>query len=371
MTMADPSDYTAPSPSTPDRALRLADEMLGWLSELAGSAGLLLVAVSAIRLTAPNGALASLDGLFDGRTLLIGCAIAGEVVVFGLTPLGRRSGAQLNPAVTLLMWFRRGVDGLTAFGYVGAQITGSVVGVALGRLAWGGAVAAAGVQYGLLQPRPGAGEIETAAGELGMTSALLLTMVAVATARRPVAAPTLFAVIASMIWLGGGWTGASFNPIRNLAPAMFSGDLRFQAAYLAAPLLASVLVAGTFCARGPSCTFRKRSNNQKEDDMTTSRLPQPVNDFGGLPAEPLVIAEHEPALWEKRCHATLECLYWRGAMSQEEKRRAIEDLGTVTYTYYEKWALAAATCLMDKGLITQDELADKMDDVRARFGEGR
>lgn len=103
--------------------------------------------------------------------------------------------------------------------------------------------------------------------------------------------------------------------------------------------------------------------------MATSRLPHLPNDFGGLPAEPLVIAEHELAPWEKRCHATLEVMNWRRVMSQEEKRRAIEDLGAVTYTYYEKWALAAANRLMDKGLITQDELASKMDEVRARFKE--
>jgi hypothetical protein len=98
-------------------------------------------------------------------------------------------------------------------------------------------------------------------------------------------------------------------------------------------------------------------------------LPTPDNDFGGLPANPVVIAEHELAPWEKRCHATLECLNWRGVMSMEEKRRAIEDLGETLYvgdTYYEKWALAAAIRLMDKGLITQDELAKKMDEVRER-----
>ncbi len=100
------------------------------------------------------------------------------------------------------------------------------------------------------------------------------------------------------------------------------------------------------------------------------RLPQPVNDFGGLPAEPMVIEEHELAPWEKRCHATLECLNWREAMSMEEKRRAIEDLGQTIYagfTYYQKWALAVATRLMDKELITQDELANKTAEVRARF----
>ncbi len=50
----------------------------------------------------------------------------------------------------------------------------------------------------------------------------------------------------------------------------------------------------------------------------------------------------------------------------EEKRKAIEDLGETLYaglTYYQKWA---AQHLMDKGLITQDELAAKMGEVRAR-----
>ncbi len=83
----------------------------------------------------------------------------------------------------------------------------------------------------------------------------------------------------------------------------------------------------------------------------------------------MVIAEHDLAPWEKRCHATLEVLNWRQVMSQEEKRRAVEDLGltlNAELAYYQKWALAAAQHLMDKGLITQDELAAKMDEVRAR-----
>jgi hypothetical protein len=100
-------------------------------------------------------------------------------------------------------------------------------------------------------------------------------------------------------------------------------------------------------------------------------LPGPVNDFGGHLADPVVIAEHELAPWEKRTHATLECLYWRGAMSMEEKRNAIEELGQTLYlerTYYEKWAMAATRRLLDKGLIKQDELDAKLAEVRARFG---
>ena len=50
--------------------------------------------------------------------------------------------------------------------------------------------------------------------------------------------------------------------------------------------------------------------------------------------------------------------------------RGIEDLGQTVYaglTYYQKWALASAHLLLEKGLITQDELAAKMDEVRARM----
>lgn len=98
-------------------------------------------------------------------------------------------------------------------------------------------------------------------------------------------------------------------------------------------------------------------------------LPGPVNDFAGHPADPVVITDHELAPWEKRTHATLECLYWRGAMSMEEKRNAVEELGAAMYgdlTYYEKWATAAARRLLAKGLITQDELDAKIAEVRGR-----
>ena len=97
---------------------------------------------------------------------------------------------------------------------------------------------------------------------------------------------------------------------------------------------------------------------------------RPVSDIGGLPAEPMTISDHDLQPWEKRTHATLECLAWRGVIGTEEKRRAIEDLGQSIYatlTYYEKWILAASHQLIEKGLITQDELAAKMDEVRGRL----
>lgn len=228
--------------------------------EFVGAAGLLLIAVSAIRVTAPGSALAGLDTLFDGRTLVVGCAIGAEVALFGITPLGHRSGAQLNPAVTLLMWLEHTIDTASAIVRVAAQVAGSLFGVALGRLVWGGVAASSQVRYGLLQPAPGLGWITTAAGEFAMTCVLLVAVLATARADRAGAA-VLFAVIAAMIWLGGDWTGAGFNPIRNLAPAVFTGDFRFQLSYLLAPLLASVVLAGALSSRVTH--LQKQSHNDK------------------------------------------------------------------------------------------------------------
>jgi hypothetical protein len=118
----------------------------------------------------------------------------------------------------------------------------------------------------------------------------------------------------------------------------------------------------------PDTTWRGEAVVSQSSE--NQNFPHPVNDFGGLPAGPMVFAEHELSPWEKRCHATLECLYWREVMSQEEKRRTIEDLGQTLYAglgYYQKWALSVATCLTNKGLLTQDELAAKTDEVRARL----
>ena len=55
--------------------------------------------------------------------------------------------------------------------------------------------------------------------------------------------------------------------------------------------------------------------------------------------------------------------------TSEERRRAENDLGATLYfglPYYARWATVAAKTLVDKGLITPDELSAKLDEVRAR-----
>lgn len=106
----------------------------------------------------------------------------------------------------------------------------------------------------------------------------------------------------------------------------------------------------------------------------TALLHRPVNDLGGEPGPPLELAEHVMLPWEKRCHALLECLNIRRHVSTEEKRRGVEDMGATIYaalTYYEKWVMSATNTLLNKGLITSDELAAKVREVEERLAEGR
>lgn len=107
-------------------------------------------------------------------------------------------------------------------------------------------------------------------------------------------------------------------------------------------------------------------------DERTQHLYHPVNDVAGNPGPPIAITDHQLLPWEKRCHALLETLNALGVLSMEEKRRGIEDMGQTIYaalTYYEKWAMCAANVLINKGLITPDQLSAKLIEVHARFEE--
>jgi glycerol uptake facilitator-like aquaporin len=75
-----------------------------------------------------------------------------------------------------------------------------------------------------------------------MTAALLCVLAAMSALPqlRPLGPLPASLTIVLMIWLGARYSGASFNPIRNLAPAAFARDWAFQAQYLAAPMLAAL-----------------------------------------------------------------------------------------------------------------------------------
>jgi hypothetical protein len=95
------------------------------------------------------------------------------------------------------------------------------------------------------------------------------------------------------------------------------------------------------------------------------------HDMGGLPAGKVEPTEHDYALWEKRVDALKQLLSARDLMSTDEMRRNIEGLGPEAYdrmTYYERWMSAVSNTLIQRGLITIDELGRKMAEVEKREG---
>ena len=91
--------------------------------------------------------------------------------------------------------------------------------------------------------------------------------------------------------------------------------------------------------------------------------------MGGLPAGPVEASEHDYALWEKRVDAMLNLLSSRGLLTVDELRRNIESLGPEAYdrmTYYERWMHSVAQTMIQRGVVSLDELGRKIAEVEER-----
>ena len=98
-----------------------------------------------------------------------------------------------------------------------------------------------------------------------------------------------------------------------------------------------------------------------------------IHDLGGLPAGPVGRDEHGDAAWEKRVDALMMLLSHqdRQLVKVDELRRNIEGLGADAYErmgYYERWMHAIVQTLIQRGVISIDELGRKMAEQEARGG---
>src|SRR5690349_13534488 len=98
------------------------------------------------------------------------------------------------------------------------------------------------------------------------------------------------------------------------------------------------------------------------------------HDMGGLPAGKVEATEHDYAPWEKRVDALMRLLSapQRRLLTVDELRKNIEALGPDAYdrmTYYERWMASVCNTLIQRGVITIDELGRKMSEVEARGDE--
>lgn len=96
------------------------------------------------------------------------------------------------------------------------------------------------------------------------------------------------------------------------------------------------------------------------------------HDMGGQDAGPVEPTEHDYAMWEKKVDAIIRLLNRTEPqlLRVDEMRRGIEELGPGVYddlNYYERWISSATNILIEKGVLSIDELGAKMAEVEARW----
>ena len=98
------------------------------------------------------------------------------------------------------------------------------------------------------------------------------------------------------------------------------------------------------------------------------------HDMGGLPAGEIDIAPHELPPWQKQAWAMRQVLgdQKRKIVRTDELRRAIEDLPPADYDtlgYFERWVMATHNLVVEKGVLTPEEIAGRVEQIKRRRAE--
>jgi aquaporin Z len=186
--------------------------------------------------------VASLIPSHSLRLLLTGALFAGTGALIAISPLGRISGAHLNPAVSLAFWLSRKMHDHDVAAYVIAQCLGGVLGAGVVRFAWSDS---ASVGFGVTRPGPGIVPVAAAAIEAGMTAVLVLTILLFVSRMRTARWTPLavWVVVAVLVWQGAPLTGTSLNPARSLGPAIVAMNLQNLWVYLVGPPVGALAAA--------------------------------------------------------------------------------------------------------------------------------
>jgi len=216
-----------------------------YLSECIGTALLVFVGLSIVIFN--NGDGSPVKALFPSpglRRALTGFLFGTTGCLITLSPVGRISGAHINPIVSLAFRLKKRMSTRHTIGFVIAQLIGSVIG-AIPLLFWGRQGASVG--YGATLPIPGP-YIVAFLGEL-ITSFLLVAGIFFFTGHKrlrrwtPFLTPPLYCL---MVYTEGPLSGTSTNPARSFGPAIISGLWTGHWIFWLAPICGALLAVLLF-----------------------------------------------------------------------------------------------------------------------------
>ena len=215
-------------------------------SELIGTALLVLVGLSLVILMFGDGSPIVRIVPGEGtRRLITGFLFGSTGALIALSPVGKESGAHINPVVTLGFRLMGKLDFPTTLGYIVAQLIGAVMG-SLPLLLWG--TMGKSVAFGATLPGPGFSLPTVFLGEVITTFALISGLCVFLGFRKlrrytPALFPFLYAI---MVYLEAPISGTSTNPARSLGPAILSGEWNGWWIYWAGPLVGMFLAILVF-----------------------------------------------------------------------------------------------------------------------------
>jgi hypothetical protein len=91
--------------------------------------------------------------------------------------------------------------------------------------------------------------------------------------------------------------------------------------------------------------------------------------MGGSPAGPVERDQHEVEDWERLADAINGALEGRGLQTTDQHRRAIESLEDYRdLSYYERWVAATERLLVEKGVLTSDQIDERAAEIDRRWG---
>jgi aquaporin Z len=196
--------------------------------------------------------------------LIFGVAMGMTAMAIVYSTWGARSGAHLNPALTVTFAWLGKIAPVDAACYVVAQFAGGAAGFALVWFLAGPALTDPPVRGIVTQP--GAlGPIAAFAGETTIAFILMTVVLTVSNAKPAIARFTGVAAaicVATFIVVEAPISGMSMNPARTTASALIAHDWTYVGIYYTAPLLGMLAAAAVYVARrGRSAVICGRLNH--------------------------------------------------------------------------------------------------------------
>jgi aquaporin Z len=184
------------------------------------------------------------------RRVFMGMAMGLTAISIISSPWGKRSGAHLNPGVTLAFYSLGRIQGRDAFFYALAQFAGGITGVSLASLLIGGLLRHPSVNYAVTMPGP-KGPWLAFGAEFLISFLMFSTVLRFSNSKRLTSLTPLIAgtLVATFIFFEAPLSGMSMNPARTLGSAVSAGEFPALWVYFTAPVLGMLLAARLYVLR--------------------------------------------------------------------------------------------------------------------------